>query len=321
MTNDIPWILIEKVFSEKASSSEQYDFKLWMNNAPENELIASQLRNYYEENGCLPTHFNPNIIEAYSKVNRALYKNNSRQIRFNLPLVFKIAATIALFVIAWWFISRSKPEKSNDLLVTISDTAINDIILADGTHVWLNSGAELSYPQNIKTNREVQLKGEAYFEVAHDSLHPFVVNTGNARIKVLGTKFNIHSSNLDSVDNVVVSEGKVSYGTQKGSVVLFFGDKGVFNKNTGEVIKFTNTDPNYLSWKTKVFVFNDIPLNKVLNDLANVYSLKYEFENPQVSERKLTARFTKLSVNQIMEVIATASGSSIVFRNNKYIIQ
>ena len=106
---------------------------------------------------------------------------------------------------------NSKPEESKMNEVVIPFGKKSQLILEDGTKVWLNAGSRMAFPTKFTgKKREVFLEGEAYFEVAHNQNLPFMVNTGEIIIKVLGTRFNISAYKTDKLTETVLLEGKVA---------------------------------------------------------------------------------------------------------------
>ncbi|PZU09502.1 MAG: hypothetical protein DI622_16460, partial [Chryseobacterium sp.] len=122
------------------------------------------------------------------------------------------------------------------------------INLPDGTKVWLNAGSELEYPLHFTENtREVKLKGEGYFDVAHDKAHPFIVNTDIQRIKVLGTSFNVRAYTDKQATTLVT--GKVSVNTigNNSETKIVPGEQALVGNGKVEVSKVDVSD--FTTWK------------------------------------------------------------------------
>lgn len=144
--------------------------------------------------------------------------------------------------------------------------------LADGTRVWLNAATEFRYPLAFRgEQRKVYLKGEAYFEVSKDSLHPFIVMADDIRVKVYGTCFNVNNYDEGKVQTVLV-EGAVGMRKQDREVRLKPGQKG---ESGGEGIKISEVDPYaYVAWKEGNFVFENERLEEVMDKLARWYDIE-----------------------------------------------
>ncbi len=162
-----------------------------------------------------------------------------------------------------------------------------DLILSDGTSVFLNSGSSIKYPVKfIKGfNRQVFLNGEAFFDVAKDQSHPFIVDTKELNVQVLGTKFNVQTYQEDSNVDVVLVEGKVGMDSQKtleykqNEVVLEPGFKGSFNKKRRNIITKRVNTSIYTSWMNGTVVFRNTPFKEIVKKLERLYNVTITINN------------------------------------------
>jgi ferric-dicitrate binding protein FerR (iron transport regulator) len=150
------------------------------------------------------------------------------------------------------------------------------VVLGDGTRVWLNAGTSLEYPVPFDGTREVTLSGEAYFEVAKDPMHPFVVASGNNRVEVLSTRFNVNAYANQKATVVTLAEGAVKV-NQK--TVLKPGEQARVLSGTGEVRTATvDLDP-VLAWTRGRFLFSQTPLPEVMDQIAHWYDAKIVYQD------------------------------------------
>lgn len=177
--------------------------------------------------------------------------------------------------------------------------------LSDGSLAHLNSGSSLKYPiQFIKgKNRQVFVKGEAYFEVTKDSLHPFIVNADQLNVKVLGTKFNVHAYGEDNTAEVVLVEGAVGLSTEKEdrSVVLSPGQMGSFDKVNQGISTAPVVTDIYTSWMQGKLVFRDMPFENILKKLERHYDVTIINTNPKLAKEKFNASFDAMTVAKVFE--------------------
>lgn len=150
-----------------------------------------------------------------------------------------------------------------------------ELVLPDGTRVWVNAGSELSYRVDFNqgTQREVKLNGEAYFEVAKNKARPFVVSAGKQRIEVLGTHFNVNSYPDEQVARTTLLEGsvKVSNLASDRSSVLIPGKQALLKGAEIEVIDADLEEA--LAWKNGLFIFNDEPLESIMKKVSRWYDV------------------------------------------------
>lgn len=166
--------------------------------------------------------------------------------------------------------------KSNRLIVP--QGKIFSIKLSDGTVVWLNSMSELRFPSKFGNGeRLVELSGEAFFEVARDSNSPFIVKTGNSRIRVLGTCFNVSVYKDYGQEMVSLVEGSVEATVCKQVVKLVPGEQLAWLPRTGQVSKGNFNPEEVMAWMNGDFFFEDQPLAYVLKAFERWYGVEFEY--------------------------------------------
>ena len=173
-----------------------------------------------------------------------------------------------------------------------------NLFLSDGTKVYLNSGTSLKYPINfIKgKKREVFLEGEAFFEVAKDASHPFIVNTNNMNIEVLGTKFNVSSYSDDTETNTVLIEGSVSLSldkTPEETLLLKPGYKGTLNNSESQIALEKVDTQMYTEWIHGDVIFRNSTFDDMIKKLERNYNVIIENNYSELSLKKFNASFNK----------------------------
>lgn len=151
----------------------------------------------------------------------------------------------------------------------------SQLILSDGTKVWLNSGSKIAYPSAFTAKeRLVALQGEAYFDVTHKSSSPFIVDAQSSQVKVLGTQFNI-ATNL-SPDNVLTSliSGSVQVRSAKAAATLSEGTQAATSRSSGEIKTYPINLKDITAWKEGYFRFKDDDIHQVLSKLKAWYSIE-----------------------------------------------
>lgn len=148
------------------------------------------------------------------------------------------------------------------------------VVLSDGTKVWLNADSKLSYPQSFaKNQREVTLTGEAYFEVKSDKKRPFIVHTRDQTVEVLGTHFNIEAYQDEAFSLVSLAEGKIQVSHKNQPVhILIPGQQAAFKD--GQINVYPVNISEFIAWKNGEFIFNNEPLSSVMQKLARWYDVE-----------------------------------------------
>ncbi len=182
------------------------------------------------------------------------------------------------------------------------------VVLADGTKVWMNSESELKFPSAFEgRERVVEVKGEAYFEVAKDARHPFVVKTDRSAVRVLGTSFNVCSYGDDGYEQTTLVSGSVEVEHEGKQYLLKPGEQlEVREDGTPEV---REVDVRlYTSWKDGMFRFVDMPLGQLTVKLARWYDVKFVFENELCKDYRFTGAVRKdVDFNEFIQLVETTT--------------
>lgn len=236
----------------------------------------------------------------------------------SMKRILAIAATILIMVslsIPGLKLARSVTEKT-------AGTQLATLDIPDGSQVTLNANSKLVYNRKFgKNSRELSLTGEAFFEVKPNASLPFIIKTGDARIEVVGTKFNV-KARKNSDTKVTVAEGIVQVSPAKKpgiKTLLKAGETGILMKNTQEVQKTPVSDLNDYSWKTKLLVFENTSLQNVADVLANTYHVGFIVEQP-VSDCAVTVTFTNQELQDILKVLQHTLNLKIQVSDKKIIL-
>ncbi|MFA4869411.1 MAG: FecR domain-containing protein [Pedobacter sp.] len=187
------------------------------------------------------------------------------------------------------------------------------LILSDGTKVWLNSISSLKYPAEFKGNeRHVVLTGEAYFEVAKNNKMPFIVNVGKTKVEVLGTHFNVMAYNDEKNSAITLLEGAVMVSNKisTNGIMLKPGQQANIGKD--QLINITEADTEQsVAWKDGYFQFSRSNIEDVMKQLSRWYDIEVVFEG-DVPKFELVGKIRK-SVN-LSQVLKILNHSNIKFR-------
>lgn len=186
------------------------------------------------------------------------------------------------------YVQKNSRISGNNILKTPKGGEYQ-LILSDGTLVHLNAASQLTYPETFPTDkREVCISGEAWFEVARDSIRPFYVNTEDLEIRVIGTKFNINTYIPNQVQTAL-AEGCIQITTGNKDKAILHPNQLAEYDRTQDILKVKETDLlPYISWKDGLFVFS----GEKLEDIMKKLSLWYNFQTFYTQENLKTIRFT-----------------------------
>ncbi|MGJ5642395.1 FecR domain-containing protein [Formosa sp. S-31] len=197
------------------------------------------------------------------------------------------------------------------------------LVLSDGTKVWLNSDTELTYEVPFTGEaRQVSLKGEAFFEVAPNKDMPFIVSTGEQKVQVLGTKFNVSAYSDKPVIETTLVEGKVSVEDtlSHDALTLAPNEQAILDLKTAGLEKHKVDVYPYTAWKDGRFVFNNVPLETLLEKMSKWYNVEVVFANDSLKHIKFTGDLPRYNdMTNILEIIEAEMSVHIKVENNKTI--
>lgn len=203
-----------------------------------------------------------------------------------------------------------------------------ELSLADGSHIHLNSGSSIRYPLNFKSadKRVVTLKGEAYFEVAKDSLKPFIVSASGVNVQVLGTSFNFNAYQENPATEVVLVEGLVAmYKTTDvfkadETQLLRPGFKGSYTEGK-EITKVAVDTDTYTSWRYGHLIYRNKTLAQIFISLERNFNIEIKNKNTKLAQEVINANFGSESVENIMEYLHEIYDFEYTFKDNLLIIK
>ncbi|MCD2425799.1 FecR domain-containing protein [Niabella pedocola] len=207
---------------------------------------------------------------------------------------------------------------SNSLNFRSADTAVNllsiprgenyTLHLSDGTVVTLNADSKLRFPFRFwGQTRDVYLEGEAYFKVAKDHKHPFIVHTPLTEVEVVGTEFNVNTYKAGTVSTALI-EGKVLTGTPGGATQpLLPGHAAVYNTSRGFKIEEVDTD-DVAAWVKGVYYFHDLPFHELVTMMARSYGVAISVDNSALSGKSVSGVMDKNNLPELLEDLKTTVG-------------
>ena len=321
MKHDI-YDILPQYWAGTATEAENAAVVAWMEKHPED---YQWLELAWKEGGKMPVK-QFNTIKAWEKVSvettdqtNTTAKPSASQDKV-VPMrrrwLRTVAAAAALLLFGWagWNLFGSSRE------VTLYAKDTQAIELNDGTVVHVNKGSTLKYPKHFSdTDRTVRLSGIAFFDVARNEHIPFIIETEEAKIKVLGTSFNVNSKGKGVQVEVKTGKVQLSQKTTTEHVVLNAGQKGVLYN--GKLKTVAITDENHLGWKTGRFDFTNEPFFSAIRQLNSYYDDKFRVEKGLKPDCLVTAQLNTAPIEQVLENITTFCEVKIEAIDDFYVIK
>lgn len=319
MTEEYYISLIVKELNKNISLEEKSKLKDWLSVDLNKELYNSMLKNW-DKAELYKSTYKANKNLAWQKIQNKISIEETvtekKIVAFNFKKALKIAATVIVLLGLTFFIKDSFTSNSFVNIQTAKNET-KDVILPDGTKIFLNENSSIQYAKNF-IKRNIELKGEAFFEVAKDTEHPFIITADETETQVLGTSFNVEI-NENNVE-VILFTGKVKFSnTKNNSVILNPGDIATYNKQSSSFFKRNTTIENKNYWKTKKLNFENTNISDVVLSLENYYNVDIEF-NSANKNCVFTGTFDDAKVENVLEVLSYSLNTSFYYNDDKYII-
>lgn len=249
--------------------------------------------------------------------NRMKQERRKNTIHLFINPVLKYAAIIILAVsisgVFFYQLNKANMQFASNSNYTTAITGngqISKLILPDSSVVWINSGTELKYPTDFGVNkREIQLTGQAFFQVTKNSKMPLKVFCGDLAVKVLGTKFDVCGYPDEKNIDVVLESGKVQLlkpNDKNFEQIMVPGQKVQYEMSTG-TIKLSEVDTGrFLKWKEGILVFRDDLMSDVIPKLQRKYNIKIEVDDQEIYKSLFTATVKDETLDEILKSIGFA---------------
>ena len=248
-----------------------------------------------------------NAVIAYSKTGEEINLGGSKSVNQNA--------------------SKDEKQVYNTLIVPYGKRS--EILLSDGSKVWLNSGSKLVFPASFKGDRrEVFLEGEGIFEVAHNKEKPFIVKSNNHEVEVLGTVFNITNYPDEGTIKTVLKSGSIqlnykndSFFASKKSIKITPGTMAVFSKNEKNIKTNTVAVEKYFSWREGIFMVENDSFNTIAKKISRYYNVEITIEDKSLAKELFSGHLdVKESVDQVLKTIQLTTDFDYNINNNSITI-
>lgn len=320
------------IAGETCSNEELTELKNWLSN----KSYQHEVNNWLSSNWT-----NSNEIESNSLIENVIQqinryeKQNKTYLEFSFSGFLKVYQKIAAFLLIpilglgiWAGISLFSETEVRYTETFAPRGQKSQIVLADGTKVWLNSDTKIRYPGNFdKKQREIYLDGEAFFEVTKNEKQPFIVKTSGIDIKVLGTNFNVKAySEEDQIETslfegkiLIVNEGNVK--SEKIETEVNPGQSYLYSKNSNSlsINKFPQDEIN--GWKKNQLIFKDDTFSNLVRKVERWYNVKIIYDEKLFNDRHLTVElYEGERLELLMDIISLALSVDYIYNKGTIVL-
>lgn len=319
--------LIEKYLTGNLTSKEEERLKTWLQDVTNRRIFE----NIVADRKLTKSDVEKSKKRIYSRLS-GMYNDKKKTRRFisyfsKVAAVFVLVSAIALLI----FYNLNKEGLSDSNTLQIEKKALPGqkltVKLADGTSVMLNSDSRIIFPEHFReAERKVSLEGEAFFKVAKDSLHPFVIKTNELDVRVLGTSFNVRSFTNEEDVSVAVRTGKVMVShhldSPTGEQVLLPNEMLVYSVKRKSFSEKRQVDNEVVfGWTDQNLVFKDENIDRILARLSRWYGMEFNVQAQLDHDREFTAHFNNPTLKEVMESISYSYQFEYEINETKVIIK
>ncbi len=320
MKHDEFEILMTKYLQGTLSESESTLFASLLDESDENQKAFDSYTKIWKESHELLYSNEIDVESALQKTKKQIPEFKTKVI--NLRLLLEIAAVLVLslvFAVTINYFVGSKPQVAISTQLAYQEIKAaygtqTKISLSDGSTVWLNSGSRLRFPNSFENQefRNVELKGEGYFEVSKNPNQPFVVRAKELDIKVLGTSFNVNAYDDDHVQ-VALLEGKVSLmkNTRENSQELLQlkpNEVADYRNDESKVyLKKVDRIDSYAAWTEGKIVLQDVSMEELIDRLSKLYNVDFKVKSPNLWNNHFTGTFDNPSLDQVLKYLSIST--------------
>lgn len=290
--------LLQKYIAGNATEAEKQRITQWIQESPEN------MREYMAQRKLHDVA----LWRTEPVVEEKRVEKKRSSLRVICMEAAKIAAVLAIVLLGARYWTGNPEAQEDEALQSIYVPAGQraELMLADGTKVWLNSRSTLTFPGSFKGDiRNVRLDGEGYFAVAKNAEQPFIVETHKCSVKVLGTEFNVMAYATDSVWEASLLKGAVEIlapGSTQAGMKLEPNTMASLKGN--KLVKGHIRESDYFLWREGLLCFNNISVKSMIEKLQLYYGVDIVVNNKKILKNQYTGKFrTKDGVEHVLKVL------------------
>ena len=314
-------VLIAKYLSENISQVEKETLFKWITSDTENKKRFEETEKLWHLKVPKSVDIDFQTNQEWHKI-EPLLEIEPTSHSFRLSIFLKMAASIVLLIISTVCLYLFLYNSSGTVVETTG--TILTFTLPDGSVVTLNKNSKLEYSKDFNTEvREINFEGEAYFDITKNAAKPFVIALADAKVKVLGTSFNVAAYKKEATVEVFVNSGKVSFSplASPSKLILVPGTTGVLEKKNNRLKSYAHLTENTLAWRDKKLIFNKTRLAQVIKDISHYYNADFDVQNRELLNCRFTSSFENAPLQEVIEALTISLNLVVEKKKDKYILK
>ena len=287
-------------------------------------LEMEELQAYLTSNKKIDSFFEEKLANSHSvmdeEVQKRMFQNIGKEMGEKKPKqIFSInknkilqwAAILLLPIVTALtvlYITQNSSFNFHPVSITAQKGEKAEVVLPDGTKVWLNSESTITYNNSFNhKDRSVYLEGEAFFEVTSNKKLPFIVQTKSMDVQALGTSFNVRSYEIDAFIYAVLLEGQIKVEASNQEKVLNVNQRAVFDKSNNRLTVDEVDAANFVEWKKGNIYFNNQTFSQIAQTLSRIYNIEIEFASEELSQIRFSGTLGSSSIKNALDILSLTS--------------
>jgi ferric-dicitrate binding protein FerR (iron transport regulator) len=300
-------ILLASYFAGEADAAERAQVENWIASSEKNRTYFDASKRAWDASAALLNDQRFNTDAAWKKVHLRMNGMHDEKRTGKRKYMWMAAASVALLltVLSVFLLNNDSTGEVWQVAVETSTETQTDT-LPDASIVSLNRNTKIEYASEFDgETRQVNLSGEAFFEVQRNEQQPFIIRAGVMEVKVLGTSFNVRAYPGEDSVHVSVETGKVECVANGDTVIITPGQYAVYDKGSGKIRLGKEDDPNRSAYRNRIFRFSDTPLASMVQQLNAAYGCKIILNNDAIKSCRFSSTkvFNNEPVGNIIEAI------------------
>ncbi|MEO9475114.1 MAG: FecR domain-containing protein [Cyclobacteriaceae bacterium] len=305
--------IILKYLNKEMSIDDQHRLSKWLDEDPKNRIILNKINLYWRSgdysNQMAKDRIWIKLLDEIDSSADYATRRESKELHINwyavaAAVTFLVASSFLIYNL--WFSYNLDTIRMVEKVSPVGKKL--ELQLADGSTVKLNSGSKITYPEVFEGNsRQVELTGEAFFNITKNEFKPFIITANNINVEVLGTSFSVQAYEDESFSEVFVRSGKVRVSDPSGRsfVDLLPDEKATYNKEKNVLSRsIIENSIAAFGWMNGRLVFEDEELAVVFKRLSRWYGVSISYDKIALKEKKITINCKGCSIKELMESLS-----------------
>ena len=315
--------LLNRYINNECTPEEFNEFLQCVRSSTDFEDFEGAMQHHWQNAGNKASAHQPDWDGLRNNISLRLWALKKSRLYIKSAAVVTLVISITAFL--FYYNASVNNASVNYVTAYAAPAKTKVVLLPDGTRITLNSNSTLRYPEKFNgKNREVSLKGEAYFEVVHNINKPFVIRSGRLKTNVLGTSFSVTAYSATQAMNVTVLTGKVAVkDEQTQALAILTRGQWATAKPGGKsfILGKMAAPEDAIAWIDNKLIFEDTDLQDVVEKLSNKYNVQINISSKKLAHEHITGIFQSQSLPDILKALTKLTHSTYAVQQNTYIIQ